>query len=158
MRLAAMPILAALLALAACTPAPSADGAMEARTSTSGASEAEAVAVTNANRRAAGLPRMRTVAALNRAAARHARDMATRVGLSHRGSDGSTVMQRIRAEGYGACYAAENIAIGPWNGQQVARAWLQSPGHRTNALAGRSRDVGVAQVGQNWVMVFASPC
>ncbi|PRY94559.1 uncharacterized protein YkwD [Hasllibacter halocynthiae] len=156
MRSTLIAILAAL-ALSGCGTTP-ASGPVEARVSASGATEAQALAVTNANRRAAGLPAMRVDPALGRAAQRHARDMVARVGLSHRGSDGSGVMQRIQAEGYGACYAAENIAIGPWNGQEVAEAWLRSAGHRTNAMARLSRDVGIAQLGRAWVMVFASRC
>ena len=152
--------LLAALALSACAqaPLPPATATVEARASTSGGGASTAVAVTNANRRAMGLPNLRVNRALTRAAQAHAEDMQRMGRMTHYGSNGSQLQDRIRAAGFRACLAAENIAMGPWDGNGVAAAWLRSPGHRRNALHPRGTLVGAGRAGQAWVMVIARPC
>ncbi|MGR3540592.1 MAG: CAP domain-containing protein [Hasllibacter sp.] len=151
--------LAAALAVATTTfaAAPRAE-TVEARLSSSGGGAAAAIAVTNANRRAAGLRDLRTDAALMRAAERQAAHLRRLGRLTHSGAGGEGVLRRVTSEGFRACLAAENIALGPWDGSGVAVQWLRSAGHRTNALGPRFTRVGAARAGSAWVMVFADPC
>ena len=118
-----------------------------------------AIRLISAVRRNRGLPALRHDPRLDRAAAMHARDMASRRFFSHRGSNGSKAFHRIRASGYNACYAAENIARGPASSAQAARMWIRSPGHLRNILSRKPIAAGIARApGNYWVMVFARPC
>ena len=66
-------------------------------------------------------------AALQAAAQAHAADLAARRSLSHTGSDGSSVMDRIARAGYQACFGAENIARGQPSVEAVMTAWRKLP-------------------------------
>lgn len=60
--------------------------------------------------------------------------------------------------GYNACFAAENIA-NMWPSEAaVLAAWLGSAGQRANILNPKARAFGLAQDGDNWVVVLAAPC
>lgn len=109
----------------------------------------------NAYRRAAGVAPVARSAALDRAAARHARDMNRNDFMDHRGTDGSSHSDRIRAVGCPG--GAENVADGPYTRQSVMQAWMESPGHRRNILNSRMTRWGLAQSGDKWAMVL-SPC
>ena len=118
-----------------------------------------AIRMVSSIRRKRGLPALRHDPRLDRAAAIHARDMASRRFLSHRGSNGSRAFHRVRASGYNACYAAENIARGPSTAAQATQVWMRSSGHRRLILSRKSVAAGVAKApGNYWVMVFARPC
>lgn len=92
---------------------------------------------------------------LERAAEAHALDMARKGFFDHRGSDGSTVMDRVRQAGYGACAIAENIAQGQTSVSEVLGAWLQSDGHRANMLHPQVVDYGLVRAsGDIWVLVL----
>ena len=96
--------------------------------------------------------------ALQAAAQAHADDLFTRPGLSHTGSDGSSVMDRIARTGYQACFGAENIARGQPSVEAVMTAWRNSPGHYTNMVNANARHYGFARSGDAWVLVLARPC
>ena len=118
-----------------------------------------AIRMVSSIRQQRGLPALRHDPRLDRAAAMHARDMASRRFFSHRGSNGSRAFHRVRASGYNACYAAENIARGPSTAQQATQVWMRSSGHRKVILSRKSVAAGVAMApGNYWVMVFARPC
>ncbi|MFU8834137.1 MAG: CAP domain-containing protein [Roseovarius sp.] len=92
---------------------------------------------------------------LSRAAARHARDMALRGYFSHTGADGSTIAERVRREGYGFCFVAENIARGQATLDEVLLSWMSSDGHRRNILHDQAAEFGLARApGNVWVMVL----
>lgn len=97
-------------------------------------------------------------AALQAAAQAHANDLAARSGLSHTGSDGSSVMDRIARTGYSACFGAENIARGQPSIEAVMSAWRNSPGHYNNMVNASARHYGFARAGDAWVLVLARPC
>ena len=153
-----LPALLAALLLALCmtgTPLSASDGPA--------AMSAQTVSLLNGVRARRGLPALRRSSRLDRAARAQADWMARTGRLGHRGPDGSTPLRRIRAAGYGACHAAENVAYGPRGGAGVLRAWLSSPGHRRNALSSRVGEVGAAMRRDArgravWVMVFGAPC
>ena len=131
----------------------------QSRVSASVTTPHSAIRLISAVRRNRGLPALRHDPRLDRAAAMHARDMASRRFFSHRGSNGSKAFHRIRSSGYNACYAAEYIARGPSTSAQAARAWIRSPGHLRNILSRKPIAAGVAKApGNYWVMVFARPC
>jgi uncharacterized protein YkwD len=103
-------------------------------------------------------------AALGRAAAEHASDMARRGELTHRGSDGSTSGERITRAGYAWRAAGENVAAGQRDADAVVAAWLASPGHCATLMGPYFTQMGVAFAlapSQNpeiyWAQEFAAP-
>lgn len=98
--------------------------------------------------------------ALTDAAVAHARDLAQTGRFSHVGSNGSSVGHRVRRQGYGFCFVAENIAKGQGSLDAVLKGWMTSEGHRRNMLAKQARDFGLVRgPGDLWVMVLgASGC
>lgn len=103
----------------------------------------------NAERRRAGVPRLRRSRALSRAAERHARDMTRRNYFDHVSPSGATPMARALRAGYAATTLAENLAFGTgsWGTPAGAIAqWLDSPGHRRAMLSPEVRELGVGAV------------
>jgi uncharacterized protein YkwD len=103
-------------------------------------------------------------AALESAAKAHALDMAKRGQMSHVGSDGSTVAQRVTRAHYEWQTVAENVAAGQSSPEAVLRSWLDSPGHCTNLMGPQYTEMGVGYAvnleqaeGIFWAQVFASP-
>lgn len=121
------------------------------------AAETEVAALINLAREDAGLAPLTYDSALETAAARHAADLVLSNRLSHSGSDGSSVGDRIAREGLVWCRVAENVAQGQQSAGQVVSDWLVSPGHRRNILGGFSR-IGTARDGDTWVAVFMERC
>lgn len=112
------------------------------------------VATRKANNRAGGSVSV----PLTKAAADHASDMAARGFFSHTGSDKSSVGKRVKRQGYGFCFVAENIAKGQKNLSQVMESWMSSDGHRRNILASEATEFGlVSGPGNLWVMVLGRP-
>ncbi|MBY4895258.1 CAP domain-containing protein [Rhodobacteraceae bacterium N5(2021)] len=97
-------------------------------------------------------------AALQAAAQAHVDDMAQSGNLSHTGSNGSTLTSRLRAAGYSACFAAENIAAGQANTAEVFEDWMGSGGHRRNILAAEATQFGFARAGGYSVLVLGRSC
>ena len=113
----------------------------------------------NAWRGSQSAPPMARSAALDRAASRHAADMASHGYFSHSGRDGSTVQDRARRAGFRACRIAENIAKGQSGPQEVLRAWSGSRGHKRNLAMRRATHFGYAMgPGDIHVLILASPC
>jgi uncharacterized protein YkwD len=81
--------------------------------------------------------------------------------MSHTGSDGSDMGQRITRAGYRWGSAAENVASGFTSAQSVFNGWMNSPGHRDNILSNHVHmGVGAATGGDGvmyWTQKFASP-
>ncbi len=99
-------------------------------------------AALNAQRATNGRAALGADSRLAAAAQAHAADMAAKGFFSHRGSNGSTMAQRITAQGYGKCFMAENIASGQQGEAEVLTTWMNSPGHRANILDPRARGYG----------------
>lgn len=123
--------------------------------------EAETLRRINALRAETGIPALATDARLRAAAQGQACDNAARNTPSHRGSDGATLMQRLKREGYIASRAAENVGLGfASNAAQAVAGWQASPGHRANLLDPRLTQMGLgyAPGGRGtWVLVMARP-
>ncbi len=107
---------------------------------------------------------LRPAAALEKAASDHARDMAARSYLGHRGSDGSKAADRATRAGYQWVAVAENVAAGQATAEEVVNTWLASPGHCANLMSAGYSETGVAYATNPaadkvtfWVQVFAAP-
>lgn len=150
-----VPALVAVLAmLLATAPAASAARCTGAKASASQVSKKKLVRATlcvlNAERRKRGLRPLRLDKRLSRAARMHSRAMARNSFFSHDSQNGSTFVERIRRSGYlrGArsWTVGENIAWGSGSRSAVgsiARAWINSPGHRANILSRSYRHIGI---------------
>lgn len=104
----------------------------------------EVVNIVNHERSKAGLSPLRIHSQLNAAAQAHSDDMARNNFMSHTGSDGSSMGDRIKRHGYNYRTAGENVAAGQRSPQDVMRSWMNSSGHRQNILNPNFRDIGVA--------------
>lgn len=103
-------------------------------------------------------------AALDKAAAAHAADMATRDYVSHTSPEGTGPGQRIAAAGYDARAWAENIAAGYPGVDAVVAGWVASDGHCANLMNPNLRELGLACVRGSgttyttyWTLNLAAP-
>jgi uncharacterized protein YkwD len=87
----------------------------------------ELLGLINAARREANIPELTINAQLTAAAQGHAEDMACNNFLSHTGSDGSLIYERLRAAEYMNAGFMEIIAIG--TPQDAMRQWRNDAGH-----------------------------
>lgn len=96
---------------------------------------------------------------LTEAAQKHANDMSSKNFFSHKGSDKSSVDERIEREGFEWQLVGENIADGYMSEAHVIEGWMDSPGHCKNMMNPGFSHVGVAvsSDGRYWVQVFATP-
>lgn len=112
----------------------------------------------NAERSRAGLSPVTRSDKLVAAAIAHAEDMSATGRFSHAGTDRSSVGDRLRAQGYGYCLVAENIAQGQTNAVEAVDSWMRSEGHRNNILNPAISEFGMAAApGSFWVLVLAQP-
>lgn len=94
---------------------------------------------------------------LSRAAQLHTLDMKDHALMSHRGSDGSTVGERVTRQGYRWTYVAENVAFGYPSAAAVMAGWMASEGHCRSILGASYLQLGVGEAGGFWTQVFATP-
>lgn len=156
--------LVALLALSGCAalpfgrpPAASINRAVAVNTDLGGAA-----ALVSAFRRQNGLPPVVLSPALNRAAQIQADAMAREDAVSHDLAGG--FQARMRAGGYQAMLAAENISAGHRSFADAMAGWEASSGHRTNLLRPGITEIGAAVATRPdtrrqvyWVLVMAAP-
>lgn len=95
--------------------------------------------------------------ALEKAAQKHANDMARKKFFSHTGSDQSSVSKRVEREKFEWSIVGENIAMGHMDEETVVNGWMNSPGHCKNIMNPEFKYMGVAvsSDGKYWVQVFA---
>jgi uncharacterized protein YkwD len=115
----------------------------------------------NRLRAEAKLPSLAANRKLQAAALLHAKDMAARNKMTHKGSDGSSVVDRITDEGYRYRRAGENIAAGRFNVDRLMNGWMDSPPHKRNIL-GTFSHIGVAYATAEdgtryWCVTFGLP-
>ncbi len=128
--------------------APAADG-----------TEAQVLALVNAERSAAGCAPVTADAGLAAVARAHSLDMRDRGFFDHVNPDGLDPFDR--AERAGVTNArAENIAWGQADAAAVMASWMDSPGHRANILDCGLATMGVGVVtgtgGPWWTQMFGS--
>ncbi|MGI3097827.1 CAP domain-containing protein [Vibrio diabolicus] len=99
---------------------------------------------------------------LESAAYRHSSDMANSDFMSHTGSDGSNMSDRVNATGYAWSAIGENVAVGQSSINAVVNAWLSSEGHCLNIMSADFDQMGASLVenhsasyGYYWTQVFA---
>ncbi|WP_407697595.1 CAP domain-containing protein [Streptomyces corynorhini] len=120
---------------------------------------AEIVALTNAERAAAGLRPLADDARLAAAAQGHCADMADRAFYAHTSPEGHRPWDRAAAAGAAHRGVGENIACGQRTAREVVRGWMDSPGHRANILAPDFTHLGTGfagggPAGTYWAQVF----
>jgi uncharacterized protein YkwD len=98
---------------------------------------------------AAPLPPLRLSPGLSRAANDHVGDLGPQGQLGHRGSDGSTVAERVKRYGSWENLIGENIAFGSDDARDIVRQFIiddgmPERGHRDHLFNPRFRVVGVA--------------
>jgi len=104
----------------------------------------EIIGLINQARASAGLSELAANAQLAAAAQAHSIDMACFSLLSHTGTNGSTIQQRIAAAGYGATYSEEMIYGGYGAYPQTAFDWwMNDPAHRAIIVDTQIKDIGV---------------
>ena len=122
----------------------------------------ELLALINAQRTNAGVPAVTLNSQLSAAALAHSTDMACNDFLSHTGSNGSTIGQRIIAAGYSPSYYVEIIAIG--GPQEAIAQWNDDALHRNAMLDPKATEIGIGFVysstslyGSYFTATLASP-
>lgn len=127
-------------------------------------SAAQARNMINAYRVTKGRRPLPLNAKLTQAARIQATDMARRDTMTHKGSDGSDVSARVARTGYAAGLAAENVAAGQHNFQEVLDGWKKSSSHNRNLLLSDAAAMGIAmdfsksgKYQTYWVLVLAAP-
>ncbi len=121
----------------------------------------EVVKAHNRIRLEAKLPTLALSSKLQAAAERHAKDMAARDRMTHKGGDGSAPIDRIKATRYPYRRAGENIAAGRLTTEKLMKGWMDSPPHKRNILGSFSQ-IGVAcATGESgkryWCVTFGLP-
>ena len=104
----------------------------------------DVVRFTNEERVANGLSELKTDKALMEAAAKRARECASR--FSHDRPDGSVCYTVLKEYGVSYRSAAENIYQDDFDRPSGARSvggWMKSPGHRESILTGEFTHIGV---------------
>ncbi|WP_405094799.1 CAP domain-containing protein [Micromonospora sp. NBC_01412] len=120
----------------------------------------QVVDLVNAERAKAGCGALKINSKLTTAAQAHSQDQADHRKMSHDGSDGSGVGERLDRVGYAWRAYGENVA---WNQQTpaaVMNAWMNSSGHRANILNCSFTEIGVGVAtsdGPYWTQDFGTP-
>jgi uncharacterized protein YkwD len=137
-------------------------GTGDCQASTNAGFISELLALINAARAEAGVPKLALNAQLSEAAQRHSLDTACNNLISHTGSDGSSIGQRIAAAGYSPSYYLEIIAIG--GPQDAMSQWMGEALHRNAVLDRNVSEIGIGYAfnpdglyGGHFTVVMASP-
>ncbi len=111
----------------------------------------------------AAVPPLKLDPLLHRAAMMHATDMAKHNHFEHTGSDGSRPADRATRAGYRWASVGENIAAGAPDVETVVQNWLNSPGHCSNIMSAKYKEMGIAyysqpksKAGIYWAQVFGT--
>lgn len=120
---------------------------------------ADVVALTNAERTAAGLRPLAGDPRLTTAAQAHSDEMVARGFYSHTSPDGRQPWDRAAAAGCTHRGIGENIACGQRSAAEVVRGWMDSPGHRANILKPDFTHLGIGfrgggEMGTYWTQLF----
>lgn len=103
----------------------------------------EVITLVNQERAAARCDPLTVDGKLTTAAQLHSEDQAAHQNMSHTGSDGSSLQERIDRVDYQWRIIGENVAYGQTTPAQVMSDWMNSDGHRENILNCQFEDIGV---------------
>jgi len=107
------------------------------------------VCLVNAERKAAGLSRLKSHPALKSSAAAHARDMLARRFFAHDAPGGPDLAGRVKKVRYWPAIASENLGTATGElatPRTMVQAWMDSEGHRHNILDRSVRQIGIAVI------------
>ncbi|MFO7768510.1 MAG: CAP domain-containing protein [bacterium] len=117
----------------------------------------------NQERQANGLGILRVDVRLVDAAQGHAQNMADSLFVGHTGSDGSTAVDRVSAEGYTPTTVLEVVAAGPGTGEDIVAGWLAEPTQAQFLRSPAVQHIGVGRAeggtgssGTCWCVVLAA--
>ena len=117
-----------------------------------------AIETVNEFRSQSALPVLVPSPTLNDIASAHAADMMRNGFVSHKGSDGSQLSNRVSDAGYQFCFVAQNIEAHAASFEDALKKWDAYPPTRKILLHRKAREIGIAHVGDGiWVMVLARP-
>lgn len=99
---------------------------------------------------------------LGKVSLRHSVDMAENNFLSHKGSDGSTLSERLTKFNYEHIECAENIGHGYRSSEEAVRSWLKSKMHCKNIMNPEYKEIGAAYAKSKslrtyWTLIFGTP-
>jgi uncharacterized protein YkwD len=120
----------------AASPAP-------ASTSPQDTFDQQILGLVNQERAKVGADPLRINEQLDLAADQHTLDQASMNKMSHTGSNGSNMGDRIKNAGYVFSYAGENVAYGFGDAAAVMSGWMNSEGHRQNILNPNYKEIGI---------------
>lgn len=98
--------------------------------------------LTNEERMKTNLPILKENPLLVHAAELKAADMASKSYFAHTSPEGKTPWYWFNEAGYSFEYAGENLAVNFTDSEKVTEAWMNSPAHRANIIAGNYSEVG----------------
>jgi hypothetical protein len=98
----------------------------------------------NQSREELGLNPLNENPKLNQAAYLKANDMLKRDYFSHQTPEGVWAWDLLKKVGYNYRLAGENLAIGFLDSEEVYRAWMNSPSHKSNILNPQFNETGIA--------------
>jgi uncharacterized protein YkwD len=87
----------------------------------------------------------------------HSADQAAMRTLSHVGSDGSRLDDRVERAGYAWSSLGENVAWNYRSAEAVMAGWLSSDGHCRNVMGASFEELGLGLEDWFWTQVFARP-
>lgn len=119
--------------------------------------EWDVLRLTNIERAKAGLTMFVTFDALQKAAGVRGDEMP--VLYEHTRPNGSKAYTALSENGISHSSAAENIAMGAPNAEEVVLGWMNSPGHKANILTAKLRYMGTGFTNEGtpyWVQLFAA--
>jgi uncharacterized YkwD family protein len=136
-------------------PATQQPAAPAAGTQTSTSSYAQQVVdLVNQERAKAGLPALKSNAALANVAWAKAKDMKDNNYFSHTSPTYGSPFDMMKKFGISYSYAGENIAMGQRTPAEVMKDWMNSPGHKANILSKNFTTIGVGYYNGAWVQMF----
>lgn len=94
---------------------------------------------------------------LEEAAKEHSLDMFENNFISHKGSNGLFVDDRIYTQHYFWTACGENVAYGALYEDDVVNEWIKSPGHCSNIMNPVYTEMGAWLTGLYWTQVLAKP-
>ncbi|MEN2465673.1 CAP domain-containing protein [Ornithinibacillus sp. FSL M8-0202] len=118
--------------------------------------ESDVVALTNRERRQAGLNALEVDTSLSQVARQKSTDMQQQNYFSHTSPTYGSPFDMMRDFGITYRSAGENIAKGQTSPEEVVQAWMNSQGHRENILNANFTHIGVGyeQNGNHWTQMF----
>lgn len=105
--------------------------------------ENEVIRLVNAERAKYGLPALKANWQLSRVARYKSQDMVDKGYFSHTSPTYGSPFKMMESFGIRFSAAGENIAMGLKSPSEVMKAWMNSPGHRSNILNSTYNEIGV---------------